>query len=107
MDACAKKVKASVAVWPSARASQLVAKCRKAHGIVRKGSAGRSLRRWGREKWENIHTRTPCGASSVKNEYCRPTKRVSKKKTPVMRPSAAKIRKNYKRKRAGKRAARV
>jgi hypothetical protein len=43
----------------------------------------------------------------VKTEYCRPTKRVSKKKTPVMHPSKAKVRKNYKRKAAGKRAARV
>ena len=67
MDACAEKVKKSVKVWPSARASQMVAKCRKAHGIVRKTKAGTSLRRWQREKWVDVRTGKPCG-SSVKTE---------------------------------------
>lgn len=103
LDACAKKVKASVAVWPSARASQMVAKCRKAHGHVRKGTAGTSLRRWGREKWKDIRTGKPCG-SKVRTEYCRPTVRVSKTKTPTMRPSARKVVRAYRSKAAGKRA---
>jgi hypothetical protein len=106
MDYCAQKVKKSVAVWPSARASQMVAKCRKAHGISKRGKAGASLRRWQREKWKDVRTNELCG-SKVKTEYCRPTKRISKKRTPVMHPSKAKVRKNYKRKAAGKRAARV
>tara|TARA_R110001592_G_scaffold263363_3_gene528671 strand:- start:581 stop:907 length:327 start_codon:yes stop_codon:yes gene_type:complete len=106
LDACAKRVKASVAVWPSARASQMVAKCRKAHGHVRKGKAGTSLRRWGREKWTDVRTGRPCG-SNVRTEYCRPTERVSKKKTPTMKPSARKTAANYHRKAAGKRAKRV
>lgn len=105
LDACARSVKARVKVWPSARASQMVAKsapstlgsvhrltpyrCRKAHGHVRKSAAGKSLRRWGKEKWRDVRTGKPCG-SDVKNEYCRPTKRVSKK-TPTMRPSAKKV----------------
>ena len=42
-DACTRKVKARVAVWPSARASQQVAKCRKAKGQVRKTKKGSDL----------------------------------------------------------------
>ena len=38
-DACTKKVKEQYEVWPSARASQAVAKCRKAGGDVRKPAA--------------------------------------------------------------------
>jgi hypothetical protein len=45
-DYCTKKVKRSYKVWPSARASQAVAKCRKKRGDVRKGEKGKSLRRW-------------------------------------------------------------
>ena len=47
-DACYKKVKAQYDVFPSARASQAIAKCRKASGSVRKTSEGTSLKR--REK---------------------------------------------------------
>ena len=36
-DACTRKVKRQYKVWPSARASQAVAKCRKKKGQVRKG----------------------------------------------------------------------
>jgi len=77
-DACYKKVKASYAVFPSARASQAIAKCRKASGNVRKTEKGTSLKRWQAEKWQDTRTGKPCGAGG-KNEYCRPTKKVSSK----------------------------
>lgn len=76
-DACYRKVKASYKVFPSARASQAIAKCRKESGSVRKGEAGASLKRWEAEKWVDTRTGKPCGAGG-KNEYCRPTKKVSK-----------------------------
>jgi len=75
-DACYKKVKASYDVFPSARASQAIAKCRKASGSVRKTEAGSALKRWQLEKWEDTKSGKACGAGG-KNEYCRPTKRVS------------------------------
>lgn len=75
-DACYKKVKAQYDVFPSARASQAIAKCRKESGSVRKGEAGTSLKRWEKEKWVDTKTGKACGAGG-KNEYCRPTKRVS------------------------------
>lgn len=75
-DACYKKVKASYDVFPSARASQAIAKCRKASGSVRKTEKGTSLKRWQSEKWVDTKSGKPCG-SGGKNEYCRPTKRVS------------------------------
>jgi len=77
-DACYKKVKASYKIFPSARASQAIAKCRKASGSVRKTSKGTSLKRWEKEKWVDTRTGKPCGAGG-KNEYCRPSKRVSSK----------------------------
>jgi hypothetical protein len=70
-DACYRKVKASYDVFPSARASQAIAKCRKASGSVRKTESGTS-----RKKWVDTKSGKPCGAGG-KNEYCRPTKRVS------------------------------
>lgn len=76
-DACYKKVKAQYDVFPSARASQAIAKCRKESGNVRKGEEGTSLKRWEKEKWVDQKTGKPCGAGG-KNEYCRPSKRVSK-----------------------------
>lgn len=75
-DACYKKVKAQYDVFPSARASQAIAKCRKASGNVKKGDEGSSLKRWEKEKWVDTRTGKACGAGG-KNEYCRPTKRVS------------------------------
>lgn len=75
-DACYKKVKAQYEVFPSARASQAIAKCRKSKGSVRKTEKGTSLKRWQDEKWEDTRTGKACGAGG-KNEYCRPTKRVS------------------------------
>lgn len=75
-DACYKKVKAQYDVFPSARASQAIAKCRKESGLVRKTAAGTSLKRWQAEKWIDTRTGKPCGAGG-KNEYCRPSKRVS------------------------------
>ena len=76
-DACYKKVKAQYDIFPSARASQAIAKCRKASGNVKKSEKGTSLKRWEKEKWEDTRTGKPCGAGG-KNEYCRPTNRVSK-----------------------------
>ena len=75
-DACYRKVKASYDVFPSARASQAIAKCRKENGSVRKTEKGSSLKRWQAEKWVDTKSGKPCGAGG-KNEYCRPTKRVS------------------------------
>lgn len=77
-DACYKKVKAQYDVFPSARASQAIAKCRKASGNVRKTEEGTSLKRWEKEKWVDTRTGKACGAGG-KNEYCRPTTRVSSK----------------------------
>jgi hypothetical protein len=77
-DACYRKVKASYDVFPSARASQAIAKCRKASGSVRKSAEGTSLKRWEKEKWQDTKSGKPCGAGG-KNEYCRPTARVSSK----------------------------
>jgi len=83
-DACTRKVKQTYDTWPSARASQAVAKCRKESGQVRKSEEGASLRRWGKENWQDTRTGKPCGAGG-KTEYCRPTKVVSKTKTPSTR----------------------
>ena len=80
-DACYTKVKAQYDVFPSARASQAIAKCRKASGNVKKTKAGLDLKRWGQEKWVDTKSGKACGAGG-KNEYCRPSKRVSSK-TPV------------------------
>lgn len=77
-DACYRKVKASYDVFPSARASQAIAKCRKESGTVRKTEAGTSLKRWEKEKWQDTRTGKACGAGGS-NEYCRPTKKVSSK----------------------------
>ena len=81
-DACYSKVKASYNTFPSARASQAIAKCRKSKGAVRKTKAGRNLKRWQREKWKDKITGKPCGHKGGP-EYCRPTKKVSKD-TPKM-----------------------
>jgi hypothetical protein len=80
-DACYTKVKAQYAVFPSARASQAIAKCRKASGSVKKTKAGADLKRWSKEKWVDTKSGKACGAGGS-NEYCRPSKRVSSK-TPV------------------------
>ena len=77
-DACYKKVKAQYDVFPSARASQAIAKCRKGSGVVRKTEAGSSLKRWEKEKWTDTRTNKACG-SGGSNEYCRPKVKVSSK----------------------------
>ena len=77
-DACYNKVKAQYKVFPSARASQAIAKCRKESGTVRKGAEGTSLKRWEKEKWTDTRTGKPCGAGGS-NEYCRPKVKVSSK----------------------------
>ena len=82
-DACYKKVKAQYDVFPSARASQAIAKCRKGSGTVRKTSEGTSLKRWEKEKWTDTRTGKPCG-SGGKNEYCRPKVKVSKSTPKTM-----------------------
>ena len=75
-DACYHKVKAQYDVFPSARASQAIAKCRKGSGSVRKTEKGTELKRWQSEKWVDQKTGKACGAGG-KNEYCRPSRRVS------------------------------
>jgi hypothetical protein len=75
-DSCYKKVKAQYDVFPSARASQAIAKCRKQSGNVIKSEKGSNLKRWEKENWVDTRTDKPCGAGG-KNEYCRPTKKVS------------------------------
>jgi len=75
-DACYKKVKASYDVFPSARASQAIAKCRKASGNVVKSEKGTSLKRWEKEKWTDTRTGKACGVGGS-NEYCRPKVKVS------------------------------
>lgn len=77
-DSCYKKVKAQYDVFPSARASQAISKCRKASGSVKKTEKGTSLKRWESEKWTDTKTGKPCGAGG-KNEYCRPKVKVSSK----------------------------
>lgn len=76
-DSCYYKVKSQYDVFPSARASQAIAKCRKSSGNVKKTREGSNLKRWQAEKWEDTKTGKACGAGG-KNEYCRPTKRISK-----------------------------
>ena len=104
-DACYKKIKRTYKVFPSARASQAIAKCRKGKGKVRKSSKGTSLKRWEKEKWIDTRTGKPCGAKTNKKQYCRPSKKVSKK-TPRTAGSlsAAQKKKQQARKSAGKRA---
>ena len=75
-DACYRKVMDSYGKW-SARAAQATAKCRKAKGQVSKTEKGANLKRWEDEKWKDTKSGKDCGAGG-KNEYCRPTKRVSK-----------------------------
>jgi hypothetical protein len=77
-DSCYHSVKSRYAVFPSARASQAIAKCRKGKGQVRKTEKGTELKRWQAEKWQDTKSGKACGAGG-KNEYCRPTKRVSSK----------------------------
>lgn len=77
-DSCYKKVKSQYKVFPSARASQAIAKCRKASGSVKKTESGESLKRWEKEKWVDTKTGKACGAGG-RNEYCRPTNRVNSK----------------------------
>ena len=87
-DACYRKVKASYKVFPSARASQAIAKCRKSKGKVKKSKNGSSLKRWGAEKWVDTISGKACGAGG-KTEYCRPSNRVSSK-TPVTKSEMSK-----------------
>jgi len=75
-DACYKKVKAQYDVFPSARASQAIAKCRKSSGSVIKSAEGTSLKRWQAEKWVDTKSGKACGAGGS-NEYCRPSKRIT------------------------------
>lgn len=77
-DACYTKVKKQYKVFPSARASQAIAKCRKGKGKVTKSTKGTSLKRWESEDWKDTKSGKACGAGGS-NEYCRPTKRVSSK----------------------------
>lgn len=77
-DKCYNEVKKAYKVFPSARASQAIAKCRKKIGEVRIGKSGKNLKRWEAEKWVDVITGKSCGAGGEK-EYCRPTKKISSK----------------------------
>ena len=104
-DACTRKVKKRVKVWPSARASQQVAKCRKEKGQVRKGQSGANLKRWQKEDWKDTKTGKSCGAKSKNKQYCRPTKKVSSKTPKTAKEmSKSQVSKNRKRKQSGQRA---
>lgn len=86
-DQCYYQVKSRVNVFPSARASQMIAKCRKKHHQVRKTKEGAALKRWTKEKWVNTKTGKPCGAGKNDSRaYCRPSKHISKQ-TPIMSKS--------------------
>ena len=87
-DACYHRVKSSYKVFPSARASQAIAKCRKKKGTVRKTKAGSNLKRWDKEKWKD-QSGKPCGSKRSGTPYCRPSKRVSSK-TPRTRSEMSK-----------------
>ena len=102
-DACTKKVKATGIKWPSARASQQVAKCRKKKGQVRKTKKGADLRRWEREGWRDTRTGKPCGEGGDV-ELCRPSSVENKKKTPKTRYTKKEQQEALFRKRAGLRA---
>jgi hypothetical protein len=78
-DACYYKIKKQYSVFPSARASQALAKCRKGKGQVRKTEKGKSLKRWEKEEWKDVRTGKPCGEKTKGTPYCRPSKRVSSK----------------------------
>ena len=78
-DACYHKVKAQYDVFPSARASQAIAKCRKGKGQVRKTEKGKSIKRWEKEKWVDVRTGKACGEKTKGTPYCRPSERVSSK----------------------------
>jgi hypothetical protein len=107
-DRCYHKVKSSYKKFPSARASQAIAKCRGKSGKVRKTKKGAALKRWEKEKWKDTRTGKACGAKTKGKQYCRPTKRVSSK-TPktASQISPAKKRANIRRKSQGKRAKKV
>ena len=96
-DACYRKIMRQYGKW-SARAAQATAKCRKAKGKVKKTEAGSNLKRWEKEKWIDTRTGKPCGTGG-KSEYCRPSKKVSKK-TPVTKSEMS--RKTLKKKQAEK-----
>ena len=104
-DACYKKIKNSYKKFPSARASQAIAKCRKDKGKVRKGKKGASLKRWSKEKWVDTRTGKSCGSKTKRKQYCRPSKRVSSKTPKTTKEiSSSQKRANIKRKSSGKRA---
>ena len=101
-DACYYRVKSQYSVWPSARASQALGKCRKKAGHVRKTAAGKRIRRWTQERWIDTRTGKACGSTGTHHEYCRPSRKVSAK-TPVM-ARGKKLKSNQSRKAHGLRA---
>ena len=87
-DSCYYSAKDRYDIFPSARASQAIAKCRKKKGQVRKTKKGAALKRWGKEKWKD-QSGKPCGTKRKGTPYCRPSKRVSSK-TPRTRSEMSK-----------------
>jgi hypothetical protein len=94
-DDCYHKAKSSYDVFPSARASQAIAKCRKKKGKVRKTEKGKDLKRWEKEEWKDVRTGKACGEKTKGTPYCRPSKRVSSK-TPKTSSEMSKSEKSKK-----------
>ena len=71
---------------------------------VRKTKKGAALKRWFKEDWVDVRTGKPCGRKKGEKRgtpYCRPSKRVSKKKPKTSKeltPSEKKSRVAQKRK---------
>lgn len=75
-DKCYHEAKEKYEIFPSAYASNYIAKCRKKSGKIIKGEEGKKLQRWNKEKWTDENG-NECG-SPTKVKKCRPTKRVDK-----------------------------
>lgn len=80
------RVKARVAVWPSAYASgQLVQEYKRMGGGFKGSKAGSDLARWYKERWVDVCAwpkRVACGEPGGAYPYCRPSVKVSGS-TPV------------------------
>lgn len=92
---CVEVVKSSGTRWPSAYASGMVVQLYK-RNMAAKGRAAypdlstqvitkQGLARWFAEKWVDIRTGKPCGASKTASFYptCRPTVKITSR-TPVL-----------------------
>ena len=89
-DSCYYSVKSRFKVFPSARASQAIAKCRKAHGHVRKTKEGSNLKRWQAERWKNTRA-FPAPASPVLRRLLLTTEKQAPTKNAVTRRTKGNI----------------